>query len=102
MGLRKTLTPWFVSLAVLSAPGAAGLNMYLLDHRPVVPGTENTASQPNVLCGRVSGPLHCVKITDTESYLSAALDVTALFTVLPSMLFLAVAWKSNSRLGLDE
>jgi hypothetical protein len=102
MKLRKTLTPWFVTLAVLSAPGAAGLNMYLLDNRPVVPGTENAADQPNLLCGRVTGPVHCVRISDRDFYINTLLDGTALFTVIPCMLFLAAARRANSRLGLDD
>jgi len=102
MGLRKKLAPWFITLAVLSAPGAAGLNMYLLDNRPVVPGITSTADQQNVLCGRVNGPVHCVRISDTDYYINTLLDVTALFTVIPCMLFLAIAWKSDSRLGFDE
>ena len=98
MGLRKTLTPWFVALAILSAAGAAGLNMYLLDNRPVVPGTTSSADQQNVLCGRVNGPVHCVRISDTDNYAVALLNLTVLFTTIPTMLFLAVAWRANNRL----
>lgn len=105
MGLRKALKPYFMALAVLSLPSAAGFNMFLMSRRPVIAGLQTASSNQNILCGRINGQIYCVKITDLDLIINSTLDVLALFTVVPCLIFVAVAFfasKVNDGLDLDR
>jgi hypothetical protein len=104
MKLWRAILPYYVVLGAICLPGAAILNAHLLNQRPVVAGQDENG-RPNILCGRVSGPLPCGRISETDRRAYTALVVCAILA-LPGALFLAFSLYRSSkafpRLGLDR
>lgn len=104
MKLWRTILPYYVMLGVICLPATAVLNAHLLNQRPAISGQEENG-RPNVLCGRVSGPAHCVKISDTDSRIYTLLLTLSILSV-PGVLFwifsLQASLKSSPPLGMDS
>lgn len=73
---------WIV-LAVLLIASSAAMNIYLMGHRPTVDRNDNDENQ---LCGRVNGPVYCVKLTNSDVKIYSILVTSATIAGLPALL----------------
>jgi len=95
MRSRSAKTGLWLILAVFLIASAAAMNIYLMEHRPVVARNDQDDRQ---LCGRVNGPIYCVRITDRDAMIYGALVTSSAIVGIPAILYIVFSSRWRDRL----
>ena len=76
---------FWIALAILLIASSVAMNIYLMEHRPVVAQDNKDKNQ---LCGRVEGPLYCVELTSTDSIIYGILGTSSAVVGIPAILYI--------------